>query len=69
MIMGKNDPATDKQKKYMRDMGEDPSKYRDTRGEAHKVLDSLEDGGILGKTSNSAANNLRKARKFLQDDI
>ena len=65
MIMGKNDPATDKQKKYMRDMGEDPSKYRDTRGEAHKVLDSLESGGIV----NSAANNLRKARKFLQDDI
>ena len=65
IIMGRKDPATDKQKKYMRDMGEDPSKYRDTREEAHKVLDSLEGGGI----SNSAANNLRKVRKWAQDDI
>ena len=46
-------------------MGEDPSNYRDNVVEAHKVLDSLEDGGILGKTS----NELRKARKFLEDDI
>jgi hypothetical protein len=63
--MGKIPPATDRQKKYMRDMGEDPSKYNDTVVEAHKVLDSLEDGGMLGK----ASNELRKTRKFLQDDI
>ncbi len=63
--MGKERPASDKQKKYMRDMGEDPSNYRDNVVEAHKVLDSLEDGGILGKTS----NELRKARKFLEEDI
>jgi hypothetical protein len=65
IIMGKIPPATDKQKKYMRDMGEDPSEYRDTVVEAHKVLDSLESGGI----SNSIANDLRKTRKWLEDDI
>lgn len=63
--MGKLPPATDKQKKYMRDMGEDPSNYRDNVVEAHRVLNALEDGGILGKTS----NELRKARKYLEDNI
>jgi len=56
---------TDKQKKYLRDLGEDPSKYKDTRGEAHNVIDSTLEGGM----SNSARNNLRKARKWMEDDV
>jgi len=60
-----NDRSTSDQRKTMRKMGEDPSNYRDTKGEASNVIRSAGDGSILGKTS----NDLRKARKWLQDDI
>jgi len=60
-----NDPATEKQKKYLKKLGEDPSKYSDTKGEAYDVIRSATEGGMLGKVS----NKLRQARKWSKDDI
>lgn len=58
-----NDPGTEDQEWEMKRKGLDPSKFGNTKGERADAIHSAKDGGIIGKT----ANELRKARKYLDD--
>jgi hypothetical protein len=60
-----NDPATEKQMKKLRHLGENPSNYKDTKGEYSNVIRSAENGDLSGKIS----NNIRKIKKWGQDDF
>tara|TARA_B110001454_G_C12451336_1_gene322180 strand:+ start:97 stop:330 length:234 start_codon:yes stop_codon:yes gene_type:complete len=58
-----NDPGTEGQKKYLRDLGENPSQYKDNKSELTDAIRDAKKGNLSGKIS----NDIRKIRKWNDD--